>query len=431
MLTQPASLTAIATALRTGQLALTHYIDDVCNRVEALDPQLQALLPEPDRRARLLREAAALQAAYPDPVDRPPLYGVLIGVKDIFRADGFPTKAGSQLPLHLFDGPEAPSVTKLKANGALILGKTVTTEFAYFEPGPTRNPHNLAHTPGGSSSGSAAAVAAGFCPLAFGTQTIGSMIRPAAYCGVVGFKPSYGRIDTAGVIPISTALDHIGLFAQDVAGVLLAASLLCRDWQLVEPPNRLPTLGVPEGAYLAQASQVGLDAFENQLACLARAGYPVRRVATLNDISAITEHNMRIMSAEMAEVHKEWFAEYESLYRPRTAGLIRDGQQVDHEALQAARAMQKTVRNQLQALMTDNGIDVWVSPAATGPAPKGIDSTGSPAMNLPWTFAGLPAITVPAGRVDDLPVGLQCVGAYMTDERLLQWAAPIADALKG
>ncbi|MCC7447771.1 MAG: amidase [Anaerolineae bacterium] len=427
MFIQPAHLTTLAAALRNDQLTLADYINEVCSRVAALDPQLQALLPEPDRRARLLREAAALQATYPDPARRPPLYGVLVSVKDIFRADGFPTKAGSQLPPHLFDGAEAPALTTLKRNGALVLGKTVTTEFAFFEPGPTRNPHHLDHTPGGSSSGSAAAVAAGYCPLAFGTQTIGSMIRPAAYCGVVGFKPSYGRIDTAGVIPISKSLDHIGLFAQDVEGIRLAASLLCHDWRSVEPLERLPMLGVPDGAYLAQASPAGLEAFERQLIDLERAGYRIVRIAMLDDIGMITAHNTRIMSAEMADVHREWFAQYESLYRPRTAGLIRDGQQVSPDALQAARAMQKTVRDQLETLMKDNGVDAWVSPAATGPAPQGIESTGSPAMNLPWTFAGLPAITVPAGQVDGLPAGLQCVTAYMADEYLLEWVRSIAN----
>jgi Asp-tRNA(Asn)/Glu-tRNA(Gln) amidotransferase A subunit family amidase len=430
MFTQPAHLTTIANALRNDQLALADYIDDVCNRVDALDAQLQALLPEPDRRVRLLREATALQAAYPDPATRPPLYGVLIGVKDIFRADGFPTKAGSQLPPHLFDGPEAPALTTLKRNGALVLGKTVTTEFAYFEPGPTRNPHNLAHTPGGSSSGSAASVAAGYCPLAFGTQTGGSIIRPAAYCGVVGFKPSYGRIDTGGVIPFAPSLDHVGFFTQDVAGAALAASLLCRDWHPQTPTGRLPVLGVPDGPYLTQTSQAGLAAFENQIACLKDAGFTVRRIAALNDIDLLTEHNLRIMAGEKAQVHREWFAAYESHYRPRTAKLIRDGQQLDQTALQVAYTLQKTVRDQLEALMAANGIDGWISPAATGPAPAGLESTGNPAMNMVWTFAGLPAITIPAGQVDGLPVGLQCVGGYMTDERLLGWAAPqIAQAL--
>jgi Asp-tRNA(Asn)/Glu-tRNA(Gln) amidotransferase A subunit family amidase len=177
----PAPLATTAAALRNGTLDLSSYVDELCNRIDQMNQLLEALLPEEDRRARLQNDAQALQARYPDPASRPPLYGIPIGVKDTFRVDGFPTQAGSQLPPNLFAGTEAECVTLLRAAGALILGKTVTTEFAYFEPGPTRNPHHLEHTPGGSSSGSVAAVAAGLCPLALGTQVIGSTIRPAAY----------------------------------------------------------------------------------------------------------------------------------------------------------------------------------------------------------------------------------------------------------
>src|SRR5947209_3973031 len=224
-------LVATATALRSGQLDLLACVDQVCQRIDAHEPHIQALVPEPDRRSRLLSEATALQKRFPDPQSRPPLYGILLGVKDIFSVDGFPTHAGSQLPPELFEGREASCVTRLREAGVLLLGKTISTEFAYFEPGPTRNPHNLKHTPGGSSSGSAAAVAAGFCPLALGTQTIGSVVRPAAFCGVVGFKASYGRIATDGLISCAASLDTIGFFTQDVAGIALVAPLLCNDWQ--------------------------------------------------------------------------------------------------------------------------------------------------------------------------------------------------------
>src|ERR1041385_2018446 len=243
MFLQSTPLAATAIALRSGQLDLLGYIDQTCQRVETLDSQIQALLPEPDRNARLRREALALQARYPDPANRPPLYGILVGVKDIYNVDGFLTKAGSQVPPDLLTGAQAWCVTALKNQGALILGKTVTAEFAFIDPGPTRNPHNLEYTPGGSSSGSAAAVAAGFCSLAFGTQTIGSTIRPAVYCGIVGFKPSYGRIPMDGIIHFSETLDHVGLFTQDVAGMVLAASILCRDWRSnVDNADRLPVL---------------------------------------------------------------------------------------------------------------------------------------------------------------------------------------------
>ena len=171
----------------------------------------------------------------------------------------------------------------MRGAGAVILGKAVTTEFAYFEPGPTRNPHNLEHTPGGSSSGSAAAVAAGLCQLAMGTQTIGSVIRPAAFCGVVGFKPSLDRIPSQGLVYFSRSIDHVGLFTQDVAGMQLAASVLCRDGKR-RPAAGLPVLGVPEGAYLQRAEPDALEMFWQQVALLEAAGVAVRRVPALDDI---------------------------------------------------------------------------------------------------------------------------------------------------
>ncbi len=425
----PAPLAATAAALRSEQIDLLTYIDDICHRIDELDPLVQAFLPETDRHARLRTEATALRARFPDPADRPPLYGVLVGVKDMFPVDGFPTQAGSQLPSTLFAAPEAACVTMLRAAGALILGKTVSTEFAYFEPGPTRNPHDLNHTPGGSSSGSAAAVAAGFCPLALGTQTIGSTIRPAAFCGIVGFKPTFGRIPRSGLILCSDSLDHVGYFTQDVAGTILVASVLCHDWHSVTP-TALPVLGVPDGPYLAQASAEALDAFEGQLALLQQAGYSVRRVAALGDIEAIHHRHVRLVFAEMAQVHAAWFAQYASLYRPRTAAAIREGQAVSAEEVARAREGRALLRSALESLMTHEGIDLWVCPAAPGAAPEGIDATGSPVMNLPWTYAGMPALTIPAGRVaSGLPLGLQCVAASTADEYVLAWGRPLAEVM--
>ncbi len=429
----PAPLAQTAAALRDGSLDLVGYLNEVCDRVEANEPELQALLPEPDRRGRLLREGAALAERYPDPAERPPLYGVPLGVKDIFNAEGFETRAGSQLPPELFAGPEAASVTLLRAAGALVLGKTVTTEFAAMEPGPTRNPHDLGRTPGGSSSGSAAAVAAGYCPLALGSQTIGSVIRPAAFCGVIGYKPTYGRIPIAGVLPYSPSVDHVGLFTQDVAGMALAAALLCEGWQEAEARGvggARPVLGVPEGPYLAQASPEGLAAFEDQLARLAYAGYTVHRVPTFGDIEAINRRHRRLTVSEMAAVHASWFAEHEALYRPRTAANIREGREVGAEEQEAARAGRAALRAELEGLMERESLDAWVCPPAPGVAPVGLDSTGDPAMNLPWTHAGLPVVALPAGRdVNDLPLGLQVIARAGQDERLLAWAGPLAEAL--
>jgi Asp-tRNA(Asn)/Glu-tRNA(Gln) amidotransferase A subunit family amidase len=422
-MSQPAPLAVTASALRSGQLDLLAYINELCDRVDAHDPQIQALMPEANRRARLRDEAESLRARFPDPASRPPLYGIPVGVKDMFYVDGFPTRAGSRLPEEAFSGVEAACVTMLREAGALILGKTVSTEFAYFEPGPTRNPHNLNHTPGGSSSGSAAAVAAGFCPLALGTQTIGSTIRPAAFCGIVGFKPSYKRISTSGVIPCAPSVDTVGLFTQDVEGMALAAALLCRDWQPIPiSPARLPILGVPDGPYLAQASQEGLNAFARHVSLLELAGYTVKRVPVMADIEEINQRHMLIVFAEMAEVHAEWFAHYEPLYRPRTTEAIRKGQQVGATELAAARAGRLKLRHELQTLMVQEQIDLWLCPAAPGSAPEGIQTTGNAIMNLPWTHAGLPVAILPAGAAPNgLPLGLQAAGAYMADEQLLAW----------
>lgn len=406
-------------------------LDAHCNRVDAVDPIIRAVLPEAGRRERLHADAAALDEGTATPGTLP-LYGVLVGVKDIISVDGFPTRAGSRLPAHLFDTPEASCVARLRAAGALILGKTVTTEFAYFEPGPTRNPHNTAHTPGGSSSGSAAAVAAGFCPLALGTQTIGSIIRPAAFCGIVGFKPTFGRIPTDGIVLFSPSADHVGLFAQGVADIRVAAAVLCNDWgEPVQNGSRpLPVLGVPKGAYLDQASEEALAAFERQLNKLRAGGYTVRRVPALDDIHDVNRQHRTMIAADVARIHATWFDEYEPLYSEHMAAIVREGQRVNADTLKAARASRDTVRARLDSIRADAGIDLWMTPAAPGPAPEGLATTGDPAMNLPWTYTGLPALTLPAARAQNgLPLGLQIVAGAMQDEQLLAWALHLENAI--
>lgn len=430
MYTTTFPLASTVAGLRTGRVDLLAYIDEVCGRIEAAEPEIEALLPEVDRRGRLLREAEALQRRFPDPVTRPVLYGALLGVKDMFPVDGFATHAGSKLPSELFAGSEALCVKKLREAGALIVGLTVAAEFAYFEPGPTRNPLNPVHTPGGSSSGSAAAVAAGYCQLALGTQTSGSIIRPAAYCGLVGVKPGYGRIPTGGLIFCAHTLDTIGYFTQDVAGAQLVAPLLCENWQPPVEPLARPVLGIPEGPYLAQASSEALKVFEQNLAQLARAGYTLRRVPVLADIEAIAHRHRRLVCAEMARAHADWFGQYEVLYRPCTAAAIREGQAITYPEYALCQASPRALRSELEVLMDESGIDLWVSPATTGTAPEGIETTGDPAMNLPWTHAGLPALTLPAGRAPNgLPLGLQCASRFMRDEYLLAWAGELARAL--
>lgn len=394
------------------------------------EPDLQSLLPEQDRFARIRQEAETLLRSAPVSAHPSQLFGRLIGVKDIFRVDGFPTRAGSRLPPRLFEGPEASSVSKLKAAGALVLGKTVTTEFAYFAPGPTRNPRARDHTPGGSSSGSAAAVAAGFCTAALGTQTIGSIIRPAAYCGVVGFKPTYGRVAIDGVIPLSPSLDHVGFFAASVAHVTDVAAVLCAGWA---PPGRAPArpvLGIPEGPYLDCTSPEGRANFDRVCAWLEARGYPMRRVPALQDFAAIRDRHQRILAAEAARVHQTWFAEFADLYAPKTADLIRRGQAMPEADLAGALQEMAHWRAAMDVAMDAERIDLWVSPAATGAAPRGLDSTGDPVMNLPWTQAGLPALSLPAGTdAHGLPFGLQLTARRGADESLLGWAAELEGIL--
>jgi Asp-tRNA(Asn)/Glu-tRNA(Gln) amidotransferase A subunit family amidase len=418
-------LPTLADALRSDALALPEYLDGLEQRMIDRDPQVQAFLPESGRFERLRHEAEALARKYRNGSTRPSLYGVAVGIKDIFRVDGLPTRAGSRLPPELLAGKEAETVHRLRQAGALILGKTVTTEFAYFAPGPTSNPHNPEHTPGGSSSGSAAAVGSTQAPLALGTQTIGSILRPASFCGVVGFKPSYGRVSTAGVIPLAPSLDHVGWFTRDVAGSAAAAAVLCPDWSSAVPSRR-PVVGVPQGPYLDHAEATARHAVEAVVDRLQGEGYSVRSVGALEDFEEVVRHHRTILAAEAARVHAAWFREHEALYHPRTAELIRAGLALGPGALDDALQARLRLRRTLLDLMQAHSIDVWACPAAVGPAPRGLDSTGDPVMNLPWTQAGFPAMALPCS-VDDagLPLGLQLVASAGGDEDLLAWAVEI------
>jgi Asp-tRNA(Asn)/Glu-tRNA(Gln) amidotransferase A subunit family amidase len=417
-------------SVRSGDLTFPEYLAQVEARFIEREASILAFIPEENRFARLQKEADTLVSLYPDIISRPALFGMLIGVKDIFHVEGFATQAGSRLPAGELQGTEAESVTKLKNAGALVLGKTVTTEFAYFFPGPTRNPHNIEHTPGGSSSGSAAAVAAGLCTLALGTQTIGSIIRPASFCGVVGVKPTYDRISRNGVIPLSPTLDHIGFFTPDVFTAKLAAPSLYNDWDDSVPPNGKPTLGIPEGPYLASASDEALARFNTTCDSLSQAGYELHRTRIMDDFQEIRARQDVIMSAEAARGHAPWFEKHAELYSPKFTELIKRGQLITDSQLQNALAERDAFRAKLRQAMIDNNISLWIAPSAVGPAPKGLDATGDPVMNLPWTQTGLPAMNIPAGKNEaGLPMGLQVIGNWYKDESLLAWAEEIEKAV--
>lgn len=424
------SLKCLVGTLREGSLPLPEYVDRLEAHFNAREPEVEAFVPEADRFRRLRREARRLAERYPEPEMRPPLFGVPLGVKDIFHVEGFETRAGSDLPPAQLEGAEAPVVSALKKAGVLIMGKTVTTEFAYFAPGPTRNPYNPEHTPGGSSSGSAAAVGADLCPLALGTQTIGSVNRPAAFCGVVGYKPSYERMAREGVIPLAPSLDHVGLFTKDVLGMAVAASLVLARWQ-PERVQRRPILGIPRGPYLERATQEGLSHFEDVCERLDRAGYELKDTPAFSNFEEIVERHNNLMAAEAARVHADWFAQFDHLYHARTAALLTRGQLIPETAVTAARAGREELRRELMALMDERAIDLWIAPAAPGAAPAGLESTGNPIMNLPWTYGGLPSLSIPSGfNEQGLPLGLQVVGRWYGDELLLAWAEKIEAVLQ-
>ena len=426
------SLASISRSLRYDTTDLEAHYRDARERAEAVDPTLRAFVDEENRWERIDRALERVRSRFPDPESRPPLYGVPVGIKDVFRTADLPTRAGSDVPAEALSGAEAEAVSRLTDAGAVVLAKTVTAEFACFESGPTRNPHDPDHTPGGSSSGSAAAVAAGLCPLALGTQTIGSTNRPAAFCGIVGVKPSHDRIPIDGTIAVAPSIDHVGFFTQHVEGAELAAGVLYDDWRAGDDPPELSRIGVLEGPYLEQADDVGREHFRRHVDRLDAAGYTTVRIDPFGeDIEEINERHEAIMSAEMAMGHDARFSEYGDRYADATAEFVHEGRETSVETLARARSGRGKLRERLHETFETHDLDVLVSPAAPGPAPEGLESTGDPIMNLPWTHSGLPSVTVPASRTDDgLPMALQCVSRFGRDEWLLSWCRSVEEALR-
>ncbi|TVR41986.1 MAG: amidase [Bacteroidia bacterium] len=414
-------LSQVVRQIREGVLQPVDLIHDLCDRIDLHDHVIFSFLPEAGRRGRLLSNLEELYVTYPLAASRPPLFGVPVGVKDIFRVDGFETRAGSRLPAFEFAGEESSVVTTLKMAGALILGKTVSTEFAYFQPGPTRNPYHLGHTPGGSSSGSAAAVAAGMAPLALGTQTIGSISRPASYCGVYGFKPGFGRISTDGLVPFSPSADHVGFFTQDMEGIELVCRALVNDWSSYPVSDAyIPVLGIPTGKYQEQVEPQTLQWFKEVIRGYKESGYTIVEADVFGDITEINKAHKQIVAREFAAVHGHWFAKHGPLYGRHSRALVLEGRKVSDRDLESAMVLKNSLLQHFRQFSESNGIDVWLSPASAGTAPAGLDSTGSPLMNLPWTYMGVPTLSIPAGKEKSgLPRGLQAAGLLGHDEKLI------------
>ncbi len=429
-LVAPISLIEQVNEARSAARSLQDLIALTLERLESVNPRVRAILPDPRMRERLSSEAAALMQRWPNPSNRPPLFGAFVAVKDIFNVDRMPTRAGSAVPPESFSGAEADVVRRLRDAGALVLGKSVTTEFAYFAPGATVNPHHRAHTPGGSSSGSAAAVAAGLAPLSLGSQTVGSVIRPASFCGVVGFKPSYDRIHTSGTLYYSPSVDTIGYFTKSVADAALVAPSLLLGWRQDEDREApRPRIGIPTGAFLDQAGAEMRQALDAAADRLRAADFRVDSVLTLHDIAEIDQRHRQLTTFEFAQTHQERYAKYGVMFRPESAQLYEAGLAIAAAEAEAGRASRIALRQRLHERMDRAGIDLWLAPSAVGPAPRGWGSTGDPAMNLPWTHAGMPVISIPFGASGGLPLGLSLIGRFGHDETLFGQAALVESAL--
>jgi Asp-tRNA(Asn)/Glu-tRNA(Gln) amidotransferase A subunit family amidase len=340
-----------------------------------------------------------------------PLAGVPVGIKDIVDVAGVPTRCGSRA---LVDAPPAAAdagiVRLLRAAGAVVVGKTVTTEFAYFDPGPTRNPHDPSRTPGGSSSGSAAAVAAGMVPLAVGTQTAGSVVRPASYCGIAGLAVARGVLPHDGVAPLAPGLDTLGLFAATVADLAVARAAI--DGRDAAPETTGPLrLLVWDGTAVADVSPAMRDALANAVDRLRAGGATVADLDV--DLRAATADHRTVMAAEAATTVPELPGLGENL-----TALVAEGHAVPDGELTAARERSAATRETMLARLAD--ADAVLAPGALGVAPPGLDATGDPVLSRPWHVTGLPALAVPGLRdADGLPLGLALIGHPDREDALL------------
>src|SRR5437879_3123433 len=328
--------------------------------------------------------------------------------------------AGAGPFAHETPSEDAPAVGRLRAAGAVILGKTATTEFAYMDPAETRNPWNREHTPGGSSSGSAAAVAAGMIPLALGTQTVGSVLRPAAYCGVVGIKPTHGLVPTAGVIPLAWSLDHVGVFTREVADAAAAFAVLARRSVAAEPcgPPRLAL--APE--LLRRASREVAAHVQATANAFARAGATITEVKLPGSFDGIHAVGQTVLGSEAAAPHEPRFAKHADQYAPEIRRLVEAGLAISAVTYLGANRARLAFREEVLELLAAH--DGLLSPTAPAPAPEGLASTGDASLCAPWSFAGVPAISLPSGLAPSgLPLAIQLGRAAGASARLPSAAA--------
>jgi Asp-tRNA(Asn)/Glu-tRNA(Gln) amidotransferase A subunit family amidase len=425
--------TEAAAMIARGEMTSEEYTRGLIAQVNSVEAKIQAFAHfDPEH---VLTQAKARDEYRANGNALGPLHGVPVALKDNIDTEDYPTENGSALYAGRRPFRDATVVTKLRAAGAVIFGKTVTTEFAFYHPGKTRNPHDLERTPGGSSSGSAAAVAAGMVPLALGTQTNGSIIRPAAYCGVFGMKPGHGLVSRAGVLKHSSTLDHVGPFARSLDDLALILDVIAGydpedpDTKAYAVPNFHTGVAeqqpvTPRLAYVRtpvwdKADQATAQAFEQLAESL---GETVQRVELHGPVYGHAWDDLRaIMSVDMAHHHGKIVGRGGDVPSQTLKDMIAEGRRVPAtrylEALSQAKQYGRSLSDFFEYY------DAILTPAATGVAPKGLESTGDPAFCSLWSLTGLPAISLPLLQGEGgLPLGVQLVGPVGRDARLLRTA---------
>jgi Asp-tRNA(Asn)/Glu-tRNA(Gln) amidotransferase A subunit family amidase len=412
--------TEAARLIRDGKLSPAELMEGYLARIAEREPAVRAFAWFD---AAVARQAAA--GASPGP-----LHGLPVGVKDVLDTSDMPSEYGSPIWSGWRPKADASAVAWARQAGGVVIGKTVTTEFATRKPGPTGNPHNPAHTPGGSSSGSAAGVAAGFFPLAYGTQTAGSVIRPAAYCGVVGYKPTFGMINRFGMKLMSESLDTVGVMARSVADcALFAGAVAGRD--LGDPdvrPDRAPRIGICRSPAWDKALPETQALLPRVAAALARAGASVVERELTPGVAAIAEAHPAVMNSESARALGWELANVREQISEGLRERLEFGLSRSEAEIAAAHSVFDRAQREFPLCM--EGLDALVTPSAPGQAPAGLEWTGDPMFNLIWTSLHVPCVTVPAGTgPDGLPLGIQIVTRIGEDRQALAWAQWVAAAI--
>ena len=435
-MTEPCLMTLSEAArhIRAGGLSPLELLESCLENIDLLEPDVKAWVTI-DREGAL-RQAKLLSDDAIGGALRGPLHGIPVGIKDIFYTAGMRTTAGHSAMADFIPRYDSAVVERLRQAGAIILGKTATTEFALIAPAATRNPWNLAHTPGGSSSGSGAAVAARMCPVAIGSQTGGSTIRPAAYCGVVGFKPTYGRVSAFGMIPLARSTDHPGIIAREVNDLPLLLQALAgydpRDQtsammpvgdyvREIEGPVTQPSMALMTGDFLETAAD---EIRSNVIAVadrFARAGARVEQIPPPPSFGELGKAFWTILTTEPAAYHQEALENRPGTFDPKTLEFLKKG--LTTPAVKYVHSLDVQRRFRRDAAVVLQHYDAILVPSTNFTAPAGLDSTGDPVFNNPWSMSGNPVVGLPSGLSGQgLPMAVQLVGAAFAEGRLLALA---------